>query len=237
MPRATIEPNTGHLGVTLGRHNNGVRVEVAHPHDLVAKARIFAGDIIIGFNGDAVYEHEALLKLMVDATAPYVLDFEPFPEMPKLKALRDRAVSAGWTAICCTAPALVVVGSSDTGTFISGLILFASLVLVAVVLYRPRVLHGGRNAICVLGFGCAFALVAAGQEVRRCAGTICDHPTMYGTEADCRAVCATAYAALHWPAVGASALATIASGRAALFFLWATEAADELPEGWWRERL
>jgi len=213
-----IDPRSGHLGVTLGPFTGeGVRIKALHPADLSAKAGLEAGDVLVSIDGARVNSHEEALKLMVDAKLPFLVAFHGAPELHKLRQLEDAARSAVLTAAkygCL--PMLIPLHSTELATRIVSLVSILS-VTGAVLLMKQRA-HSFARAVIVLGsFAIGFCVVSAGQEVRRCAFHICDGPTMYGTEADCRAPCFTTYAPWQWPAVAATVWSVLVASRAALY--------------------
>jgi hypothetical protein len=232
----SVDPRAGHLGVTLGDYaGDGVRIDACHPRDLISKAGLAAGDIITSIDGQAVQDFADALDMMVALKRPFTIEAGLCPERPQIATSTASALAAGWLAVYATAPLVVAFGSIEPTTKYGGLGSAGVAVILAYAL-NGRNLRTARNTCLVLFVTSIWMVVVTCQEVRRCAGPLCDGPTMYGTEADCRAVCFTAYASLHWPAVGASILATAIIVRAALRFVSLVESIDALPSGWWQAR-
>ena len=72
-----IDPSLGHLGITLGhlRRGEGVRVEGCHAADIVAKAGIEAGDIIVAIDEQSVWDHGDAMKLMLAHKKPFTVTY------------------------------------------------------------------------------------------------------------------------------------------------------------------
>lgn len=225
----TIDPSNGHLGVTLRAYaREGVRIEDCDPKDLVARAGLAAGDVITSVNGKSVSGHAETLHLICSLTTPFTIGARPCPELLPIRGWMASAARAGRAAALCAAPSLILVGSTEFLTKCASVVILA--LAMATALAKPTAAYRGRLLSCVLLFACLFALVSAGQEVRRCVTTLCDYPTMYGSAADCRAPCHTHYGRYwHWPAVAVSVLATSAAGRAAVKFVGVVEAIEGLP--------
>lgn len=208
-----INPASGHLGVTLSTHAGSVRVQHCHPADLIAKAGLSAGDIVNSINGSAISDHAEALNLMCNpAKKPFTVEFSICPEKAAVRSAGLSAQSASRFALALTVPSLVTLGSADLPT--------ACAPVIALLAAAAAVRQAGRNApqslraLAFLSvFVSGFLFVSACQEVRRCVTDLCDSPTMYGTAADCRRPCGTSYGInFHWPACGASLLASVAAG-------------------------
>ena len=70
---ATVTTAKGHLGVTLGNGSDGVVVEAADPNDLIAKAGLAAGDVIISLNGESVSTHSKAMAIFDGAKGKKVV--------------------------------------------------------------------------------------------------------------------------------------------------------------------
>ena len=146
------------------------------------------------------------------ANKPFTLEFSVCPEKASVRSAGLRAQSASRLALALAVPSLVTLGSADLPT--------ACAPVIALLAAAAAVHQAGRNAPQSLRafaflavFVSGFLLVSACQEVRRCVTDLCDYPTMYGTAADCRRPCSTSYGVnFHWPACGASLLASVAAG-------------------------
>lgn len=91
----TVDTTKGHLGVTLSNHDLGVAVDRADPADLIAKAGLAAGDVIVTCNGEEVPNHETALDIMGSANGRLVLTYYTAADA-KAEAVRKAGPPLGW---------------------------------------------------------------------------------------------------------------------------------------------
>lgn len=220
---------TPHLGVTLATQyttsGSHVRILSCHPADQVAKAGLGRGDIISHVDGAVVSDHETVLE-MLSKLQNHSVTYTPFPEAVPTEVASSAAAKSTDQALMLTVPTLVCLLSIDITTGLAP-VLAVGLWGWASHLLARRSLFIGRAVAFAAAFVSVFMVAAMGQEIRRCVAYICDGPTMYGTEADCRAPCSTTFGQyLHWPAIAATVAAALAAGYAA----WKAQLAVEAHE-------
>ena len=234
---ATVEkPATGKLGLTLSEYagRDGMRVRAA---GVFAKAGIAAGDVITSIAGKETDDHVAAAELIKSLKEPFVVEYIQFPERPYIVKQRAKANSLASAAVKWAVPTPLMLFSSVMYTQLGGLVAIVSSLVVVFALWRRW-----RPFTCQL---CAIfhflmvvaALVAAGQEVRRCTSlaeylglgeNLCTYPNLYK---NCELPCGSDYEPLHWPAVVVTAMATIYAARAALAYTLLSETVAAVPKG------
>jgi hypothetical protein len=228
------------LGLYKGDALSGVRVEKCHPADLFAKAGVQSGGVITHVNAEPVYDHFATMFKFEQLDAPFTVTHVPDPAKA-VHATRLKSVKSATVSLIAVVPALITLGSADLSTQLAGgcgvILTLASTIFLNFV-DAPQ---AARAVSFAATFALGVAFVAAAQEIRRCVRcpvsipralcasllrmirsshdqdprsqitSLCDYPTLYGSEADCRAPCLTPYGAWHGPAVGATFLAVAVS--------------------------
>ena len=94
---AGVDTTFGHLGVTLSNGSGAVIIDEVHEADLVYKAGLRAGDVIISVNGTAVSTHEACLKIFDDSKGTTVsVEYLTKAEYTAKLAADKKASRAWW---------------------------------------------------------------------------------------------------------------------------------------------
>ena len=221
MPDATISvtKERPHLGVTLSTTTKGVRILDCNSADLFAAAGLSKGDIVTHIDGEAIDDHDVLLARLGKFKTS-VVTYTPWPEAVPAAATLATAMSSVRLAYLFSVPCLMALGSIDLHTQLAP-------VLAVLFLGWPKssACVGGRFYVFAGTFFNGFLIAAMGQEVRRCATDMCDLPTQYGTEDDCRAPCSSSFGRyLHWPALLFTVLASTTSLVASFHMQTAAEA-------------
>lgn len=223
----TVTAAHPHLGVTLSTVGGGARIIECDAADLIAKAGLRRGDVITHVEGEKVAGHEGALLQMAKKPS-FRLRYTPWPEEPEAAAAVARATRAVTHALLLAMPALLSLGSIDAPTRLTPVLGNIVMSIAMKQMHRSQAIWSARVFTAIGTFLFAFLAASMGQEVRRCVGDICNYPTMYGTEADCRAPCSTDFGKyLHWPAVAASIVAMGAAGRALHYTQTAVQAYEE----------
>lgn len=126
------------------------------------------------------------------------------------KEAASRVKSTLAPAMLSALPALVAWGSIQPEVKY-GCAAAVALTALTLVLTLSRKHAAGKLCSYAASFLFFFSLIGAGQEIRRCVTRLCESPTLYGSEQDCRAPCYTPHAEWHWFAVGATLVASAAS--------------------------
>jgi len=96
LQTVTIKPSTGHLGVSLSDFDFGVLVDDVHPADIIAKAGIRKGSVIVSVGGTAVNTHAEALQLMDGVESEVHIEFYSAKDAALEKAERDAKYAAKW---------------------------------------------------------------------------------------------------------------------------------------------